>query len=403
MADEKNADKKKSRLHITHAQNDARYIERGMLLFLAPDPDSAKDLARMNKKKNGRPFDYSELTIMTIAGVRYNLKLAYRSCEGLAISALGEKDAPDHTTLCRRINKMNVTSAEGCVEVRSKGSLIRLIPDGTGLTPSTRSDWIRHKHKVKRGWIRLSVMIEHDTQKIVAFKVTDERTGDSPQFEGLLKDSLECLGIDADRLPRNARQERPDDKKDQAPSQSADKKDQAPSQSADKKDQEDRQSPRESDVIEQAINPASTDEGLEESIIAVLGDGGYDTREIHSLCKKLGIYSLIKVRLNSNSRSNGKGRARALAVQDQLCGSKRGPKELAMLDADERSKNQKEWKRKVGYGRRWLVEIVFSAFKRRFGDFVMARTMKNIVNEIGIKVRIYNELLDVAREAIMRA
>ncbi len=392
MADEEGAGGKKSRLHITHAQNDARYVEQGMLLFLAPDPDSAKDLARMNKKKNGRPFEYSELTIMAIAGVRYNLQLAYRSCEGLAISALGKKDAPDYTTLCRRINKMNVTSAEGCVEVRSKGSLMRLIPDGTGLTPSTRSDWIRHKHKVKRGWIRLSVMIEHDTQKIVAFKVTDERTGDSPQFEGLLEDSLECLGIDADRLLGNARQERSDDKKDQAQSRPADKKDQG-----------DRQSPRESDVIEQAINPASTDEGLEESIIAVLGDGGYDTREIHSLCKKLGLYSLIKVRLNSNSRSKGKGRARSLAVQDQLCGSKRGPKELAALDAGERSKNQKEWKRKVGYGRRWPVEIVFSAFKRRFGDFVMARTMRNIINEIGIKVRIYNELLDVAREAIMRA
>ena len=34
-----------------------------------------------------------------------------------------------------------------------------------------------------------------------------------------------------------------------------------------------------------------------------------------------------------------------------------GPRNLAALDADERSKNQKEWKRKVGYGRRWLVEI----------------------------------------------
>ena len=393
VADVEDAGGKKSRLHITHSQNDARYIEQGMLLFLAPDPDSAKDLARMNKKKNGRPFDYSELTIMAIAGVRYRLKLAYRPCEGLAISALGEKDAPDHTTLCRRINKMNVTSAEGCVEVRSKGSIMRLIPDGTGLTPSTRSDWMRHKHKVKRGWIRLSVMIEHDTQKIVAFKVTDERTGDSPQFEGLLEDSLECLGIDAGRLCRNARQG----------GGSADKKDPAQSPSSDRKGQGDRQPQRESDVIEQAINAASTAGNLEESVIAVLGDGGYDTRKIHSLCKNLGIYSLIKVRQNSNSRSNGKGRARALAAQDQLCGSKHGPKELSALDADERSKNQKEWKRKVGYGRRWLVEIVFSAFKRRFGDFVMARTMKNIINEIGIKVRIYNELLDVAREAIMRA
>ncbi len=237
MADEEDAGGKKSRPHITHAQNDARYIEQGMLLFLAPDPDSAKDLARMNDKKNGRPFGYSESTIMAIAGVRYSLQPAYRSCGGLAVSNLGKKDAPDYTTLCRRINKMNVASAGGCVEVRSKGSLMRLIPDGTGLTPSTRSDWIRHKHKVKRGWIRLSVMIEHDTQKIVAFKVTDERTGDSPQFEGLLEDSLECLGIDADTLLGNARQERSDDGKDQAQSRPADGKDQAQSRPADGKDQ----------------------------------------------------------------------------------------------------------------------------------------------------------------------
>ena len=51
----------------------------------------------------------------------------------------------------------------------------------------------------------------------------------------------------------------------------------------------------------------------------------------------------------------------------------------------------------------WLVEIVFSSFKRRFGDSVMIRTMKNVINEIGIKVRIYNKLRDVAREAVLMA
>ena len=72
---------------------------------------------------------------MAIAGVRYKLKLAYRPCEGLAISALGEKDAPDHTTLCRRINRMNVTSAEGCVEIRSKGSLMHSRGQNNPITP----------------------------------------------------------------------------------------------------------------------------------------------------------------------------------------------------------------------------------------------------------------------------
>ena len=105
-------------------------------------------------------------------------------------------------------NKLNVTSVDDTVEVRSKNGMLRLIPDGTGLAPSTRSEWIHHKHKVKRGWIRLSVMVDHDTMKVLAFRVTDERIGDSPQFEGLLEDSLKCLGIDADELRKNARNQR---------------------------------------------------------------------------------------------------------------------------------------------------------------------------------------------------
>ena len=372
--------KKKSRLHMTHAQNDARYIAQGMALVLSPNPDSAKDLARMNRGKNGRPFSYDEGTIMMIAGLKYKLKLSYRVCEGMVRKTLGEESAPDHTTLCRRINGMNVTSVEESIEIRGRKGVMRLIPDGTGLTPSTRSEWIHHKHKVKRGWIRLSVMIDHDTQKILAFRVTDESIGDSPQFEGLVEDSLKCLGIDADELRKKAQNQ-----KDGAI------------------DVEGRRQPqRASDVIERALKATDVPE-IQELLIAALGDGGYDTRIIHSLCKKLGIFSLVKVRRNANSRAKGVDRERALAAQDQLCGGKPGPKELALLDIDERSRNQKEWKRKVGYGRRWLVEIVFSSFKRRFGDSVMARTMKNIINEIGIKVRTYNKLLDIAQEAILRA
>ena len=173
--DAKKPAKQKSRLHMTHAQNDARYMAQGMTLFLSPNPDSAKDLARMNKGKNGRPFIYDEETMMVVAGIVYQLGLACRGCEGLAVMALGEENAPDHTTIWRRINKMDVTSVDDTVEVRSKNGMLRLIPGGTGLAPSTRSEWIHHKHKVKRGWIRLSIMVDHDTMKVLAFRVTDER------------------------------------------------------------------------------------------------------------------------------------------------------------------------------------------------------------------------------------
>jgi transposase len=32
-----------------------------------------------------------------------------------------------------------------------------------------------------------------------------------------------------------------------------------------------------------------------------------------------------------------------------------------------------KWKRKVGYGRRWVAESTFSNLKRTFGEFVMAQ------------------------------
>ena len=112
---------------------------------------------------------------------------------------------------------------------------------------------------------------------------------------------------------------------------------------------------------------------------------------------------LIRIKKNANGRANGVGRTRGLAAQDQMCGSNPSPKKLASLDEDERVSNQKEWKERVGYGRRWLVEIVFSSLKRIFGCSVNAVKMENIVQEIAIRIRTYNMLLAVAREAIAMA
>ena len=78
------------------------------------------------------------------------------------------------------------------------------------------------------------------------------------------------------------------------------------------------------------------------------------------------------------------------------------PKEFAALEK-QREENRKEWKKTVGYGGRWNVEIVFSAFKRIFSNSVSAVKMKNIIHEIKLKIAIYNRLLYMAREAILKA
>ena len=88
-----------------------------------------------------------------------------------------------------------------------------------------------------------------------------------------------------------------------------------------------------------------------------------------------------------------------MAVLEQLGGGA-GPRAFASMTDAERMANQEKWKKNTGYGRRWLVEIVFSSFKRIFGSAVHAIRMENIAKEVALKVFVYNRMIDVAREAM---
>lgn len=53
------------------------------------------------------------------------------------------------------------------------------------------------------------------------------------------------------------------------------------------------------------------------------------------------------------------------------------------------------WAKLKGYGRRWMVETAYSTFKRAFGEFCMAKTIRNMVRELGAKATIYNMLVSL--------
>ena len=171
--DAKKPAKQKSRLHMTHAQNDARYIAQGMTLFLSPNPDSAKDLARMNKGKNGRPFIYDE-TMMVMAGIVYP-QTGMPRMRRTGHHGSGRGECPGSHHAWRRINKMDVTSVDDTVEFWHA-----LIPDRDWPPLPAAMDTPQAQGKARL--VRLSVMVDHDTMKVLAFRVTDERIGDSPQF-----------------------------------------------------------------------------------------------------------------------------------------------------------------------------------------------------------------------------
>lgn len=44
----------------------------------------------------------------------------------------------------------------------------------------------------------------------------------------------------------------------------------------------------------------------------------------------------------------------------------------------------------ISYGKRWVVESIFSSMKRMFGEYVSAVKYPNMVKEIMLKASLYN-------------
>jgi Transposase DDE domain len=103
----------------------------------------------------------------------------------------------------------------------------------------------------------------------------------------------------------------------------------------------------------------------------VLADGTYNSKKNFQYLYDNNIEAAIKVRKNSTGRSMG-CYPRKIAVLQQL-------------------KDFNKWKASVSYGYRWIAEtVVFSSFKRMFGEYVSARRFPNMANELILKASLYN-------------
>ena len=106
------------------------------------------------------------------------------------------------------------------------------------------------------------------------------------------------------------------------------------------------------------------------NVVRVLGDGAYDSRHNFQYLDAKGIEAGIRVRRNSSRRARG-CHARKRVVLEQL-GDPEG------------------WRRWVGYGGQWMAETAFSVIKRVFGEYVMAWSFPNMVEEMSLKAFLYN-------------
>ena len=125
--------------------------------------------------------------------------------------------------------------------------------------------------------------------------------------------------------------------------------------------------------------------------VIVLGDRAYATRTIIGAVKKAGFVPGILFKKNAKDAGDDPDDPWDEQACDQLGA---GEQNVAGLPTEDKEANREEWKKLNGYGKRWIVEIVFAAFKRMFGESVSSLTKEAIIQEVRIKVAIYNGLID---------
>jgi hypothetical protein len=152
--------------------------------------------AERRTSRGGQP-EYSDLAILTALTFKAVFRLAYRQTEGLIGSVIGllglDLAMPDHTTLCRRAETLEVPRPKprgdgaGGGAGRDTGPM-HLLVDSTGLKLYGAGEWLVEKHgtKRRRSWRKLHLGVDAETGRIVAATLTDRDEDDASQVGPLL-------------------------------------------------------------------------------------------------------------------------------------------------------------------------------------------------------------------------
>jgi len=171
-------------------------VKRGeILLDLSVLDGWGREVERMNTGRRGRPFIYPESLIRLLASMRLLFHLPYRQLEGFTRGLSKYVDglaAPNHTTLDRRVNGLNLGINEA---LTGSDEPVYVALDSTGIKVHNSGDWIQRKFEVRKGYLKVHIAVNVETRQIVALEVTREYIHDGTVLEKLVEDSSRRVDV----------------------------------------------------------------------------------------------------------------------------------------------------------------------------------------------------------------
>lgn len=144
-----------------------------------------KEIKQMNAGKTGNPYLYPK-SMIEFLGSLHCKSFDYRALCGL-MRALSEMNSNfpiiSYSQICRRVNVLDVS-----FPVENNNIVFDDIVgcDATGIKVSNRGEWMRHKWKVQRGWIKVA-MLANKKGKIVDVIIGIETMKENFAFRKMLK------------------------------------------------------------------------------------------------------------------------------------------------------------------------------------------------------------------------
>ena len=178
---------------------DRALVQRGdVTLWLAPEAIARWEAAGVGKRAG--QLQYSDVAIETALTLRLLFHLPLRQTEGFLRSIFGmlglDLSAPDHTTLSRRAQGLNLT-----LRRVPTGTGIHLLVDSTGLSMVGEGEWaaVKHGSRGMRGWKKLHLGVD-GSGVIVAHALIGGHVDDATTALDLIDQvggDVSCLTADA--------------------------------------------------------------------------------------------------------------------------------------------------------------------------------------------------------------
>ena len=176
-------------------KTDAAQIRKGR----SNAPANLKELAdaelrAMNENKGRGPM-FRIATIVLVTIWQYYCSLAghtLRSVQGWSEEVLEEKFGvriPHYSTLCKYSKRFSTIVSPAAASL--KGRPLTVAVDSTGIGSRTAGLWRHFIWGSTRGWLKLHAMIDVDTGIVIAYTVTGDKKGDSPQLLRLVDAATE--------------------------------------------------------------------------------------------------------------------------------------------------------------------------------------------------------------------